>query len=41
MQRKSKVTIIEMLAEIQNKLRNGQVLTEKFEIVKHWKYCKS
>ena len=40
MQRKSKVTIIEMLAESQNKLRNDQVLTEKIEIVKHWKYCK-
>ena len=35
---KSKATIIEMLAESQNKWRNDQKSTEKFEIVKHRKY---
>ena len=35
---KSKATIIEMLAESQNKSRNDQKSTEKFEIVKHRKY---
>ena len=37
---KSKTTIIEMLVESQNKSRNDQKSTEKFEIVKHRKYCK-
>ena len=37
---KSKITIIKMLVESQNKLPNGQFSTEKFEVVKHWKYCK-
>ena len=35
---KSKTTIIEMLVESQNKLRNDQKSTEKFETVKHRKY---
>ena len=37
---KSKTTIIEMLVESQNKSRNDQKSTEKFEVVKHRKYCK-
>ena len=37
---KSKTTFIEMLVESQNKSRNDQKSTEKFEIVKHRKYCK-
>ena len=34
---KSKITIIKMLVESQNKLLNDQFSTEKFEVVKHWK----
>ena len=37
---KSKTTIIEMLVESQNKQRNDQKSIEKFEGVKHRKYCK-
>ena len=36
----SKTTVTEMLVESQNKLRNDQKSTEKFEVVKHGKYCK-
>ena len=36
----AKTTIIEMLVESQNKLRNDQKSKEKFEVVKHRKYCK-
>ena len=36
----SKTTIIEMLVESQIKTRNDQNSTEKFEVVKHRKYCK-
>ena len=36
----SKTTIMEMLVESQNKSRNDQKSTEKFEVVKHRKYCK-
>ena len=36
----SKTTIMEMLVESQNKSRNDQKSTEKFEVVKHKKYCK-
>ena len=38
---KSKATITEMLAESQNKWRNDQKSTEKYEIVKHRKYWKT
>ena len=37
---KSKTTIIELLVESQNKSRNDQKPTKKFEIVNHRKYCK-
>ena len=37
---KSETKIIEMLVESQNKSRNDQKSTEKFEVVKHKKYCK-
>ena len=37
---KSKTTITEILVESQNKLHNDQKSTEKFEVVKHRKYCK-
>ena len=37
---KSKTTIIETLFESENKLRNDRKSTEKFEVVKHRKYCK-
>ena len=37
---KSKTTIIKMLVKSQNKSRNDQKSTEKFEVVKHKKYCK-
>ena len=36
----AKTIIIEMLVESQNKLRNDQKSKEKFEVVKHRKYCK-
>ena len=37
---KSKTTIIEMLVESQSKMRNNQKSKKKFQVVKHWKYCK-
>ena len=37
---KSKTKIFELLVESQNKSRNDQKSTEKFEVVKHRKYCK-
>ena len=37
---KSKTTIIKMLVENQNKSRNDQKTTEKFEVLKNSKYCK-
>ena len=37
---KSKTKIFEMLVESQNKSRNDQKSTEKFEVVKYRKYCK-
>ena len=37
---KSKTTILEILVGSQNKFRNDQMSTEKFEAVKHRKYCK-
>ena len=40
LQEQNKTTIIEMLVESQNKLRNDQNSTEKFKVVKHRKYCK-
>ena len=37
---KSKTAIIEMLVESQNKSRKDQKSSDKFEVVKHRKYCK-